>query len=361
MSISQQPSGRVQTPDRHEVVARRHTHHHHLKKMVGEKNLSITGHQRNTNIADAVAAGANAAEERLRMFKMQQEGEDDIDHSDTSHAMPRPSFKYGCQLKSQWMDPDNNPIPPSKTLSEYKEKLRTMNLPHISYDIDGDGIVGPEDLFMAKRFDIDGNGVLDREEQHIGKQIIAEQFFMAREAKGDLELFDPDFLTKGMEQNIRELADAPGPAFKKRIQELKNIEQNLATVSSKNMKDAMTCWNPEIIKHNWFTNKFDVTAWNDFGAPGPRDPNFHLSTDHKGSLDTLKNLRKNKDRFVCQSRLDEAKTRELRENPWMTSSFHGDKNRVTVAKTSYITNTRIENSPRRKENAREVMLTARKY
>ena len=94
--------------------------------------------------------------------------------------MPRPSYKYGCQLKSQWMDPDNNPIPPSKTYTEYKDKLRSMNLPHISYDIDGDGIVGPEDLFMAKRFDIDGNGVLDREEQYIGKQIIAEQFFAAR-------------------------------------------------------------------------------------------------------------------------------------------------------------------------------------
>jgi len=178
-----------------------------------------------------------------------------------------------------------------------------------------------------------------------------------REAKGDLELFDPEFLTKSKEENIRELADAPGGAFKKRIQELKNIEQNLATVSSKSMKDALTCWNPEIIKHNWFTNKFDVTAWNDFGAPGPRDPNFHLSNDHKGSLDTLQNLRKNKDRYICQSRLDQAKARELRENPWMTSSFHGDKNRVTVAKTSYITNTRIENSPRRKE----VMLSARKY
>jgi len=26
-----------------------------------------------------------------------------------------------------------------------------MNMPHISYDIDGDGVVGSEDLFMAKR------------------------------------------------------------------------------------------------------------------------------------------------------------------------------------------------------------------
>ena len=173
MSLSTQPSGREVTPGGG-VIGRRHQHHHHIKKMQNEHKLSITGHVRNENIADAVAKGAHAAEERLRQFRLES-GTDHIDHGDTSHAMPRPSYKYGCQLKSQWMDPDNNPIPPSKTYTEYKEKLRTMNLPHISYDIDGDGIVGPEDLFMAKRFDIDNNGVLDEEEQHIGKQIIAEQ------------------------------------------------------------------------------------------------------------------------------------------------------------------------------------------
>ena len=176
------------------------------------------------------------------------------------------------------------------------------------------------------------------------------QFFAAREAKNDLELFDPEFCSNSKEANIQTLASAPGPQFKKRIQELKNIEQNLATVSSKNMKDALTCWNPEIIKHNYFTNKFDVTAWNDFGAPGPRDPNFHLQDDHKGSLDTLKNLRKNKDRFICQSRLDAAKERELKEKPWMTSSFYGaGKAKATVGKTAYITNSRIENTSRRDE------------
>ena len=70
---------------------------------------------------------------------------------DTAHAMPKASTKFGCSLKTQWLDPDNNPIKPSKTLTSYREKIRTMNLPHISYDIDGDGTVGPEDMFMAKR------------------------------------------------------------------------------------------------------------------------------------------------------------------------------------------------------------------
>ncbi|GMH82163.1 hypothetical protein TrVE_jg13001 [Triparma verrucosa] len=359
MSLSTQPSGRVMTPKGHDVMGRRHTHHHHKAKMVKEKILSITGHQRNENIADAVAKGANQAEERLRKMRLESGVEDMVDHSDTEFAMPRPSYKYGCQLKSQWMDPENNPIPPSKTYTEYQQKLRSMNLPHISYDIDGDGIVGPEDLFMAKRFDIDGNGVLDEEEQHIGKQIIAEQFFKAREAEGDLDLYGGDYAEKSISENIEELASAPGSQFKKKIQELKNIEQGLATISSKKMKDALTVWNPELIKHNYFTDKFDVTAWNDFGAPGPRDPNFHLQNDHKGSLDTFHNLRKNKDRFICQARLDQAEKRLFKAEPWRTNSFYGSNKGDTqsVAKTSYLSNTRIENTPRRGE----VEITPRMY
>ena len=121
------------------------------------------------------------AEERLRQFREEQ-GHEDIHATgeETEWAAPKPSYKFGCELKSQWMDPTNNPIPPSKTQTHYKEKLKKMNMPHISYDIDGDGVVGSEDLFMAKRFDIDGNGVLDEEEQHIGKQIIAEQVSQER-------------------------------------------------------------------------------------------------------------------------------------------------------------------------------------
>ncbi|GMH49701.1 hypothetical protein TL16_g00586 [Triparma laevis f. inornata] len=332
MSLSTQPSGRVATPKGHELMGRRHTHHHHQGKMVKEKMLSITGHQRNENIADAVAKGANQAE-----------------------------------LKSQWLDPENNPIAPSKTFTEYQQKLRTMNLPHHSYDIDGDGIVGPEDLFMAKRFDIDGNGVLDEEEQHIGKQIIAEQFFKAREAEGDLDLYGGEYAEKSISENIEDLASCPGSQFKKKIQELKNIEQGLATISSKKMKDALTVWNPELIKHNYFTDKFDVTAWNDFGAPGPRDPNFHLQNDHKGSLDTYHNLRKNKDRFICQDRLDQAERRLFKAEPWRTNNFHGNNTGdfQSVAKTSYVSNLRLENTARRGEveigDRTARMYTSRKF
>ena len=328
-----------------------------IKAYKAPKNMSISAMHRNESMADHLAgAGSHAAEERLRLHRAAEGGVDVDVHKvgeTTTFAMPKASLKYGCALKTQWLDPLNNPIPPSKTYSHYHEKMRTINMPHISYDIDGDGIVGPEDLFMAKRFDIDNNGVLDEEEQFIGKQIIAEQFFNAHTPRGDLNLFDEAYLLKSKEQNIKDLASLQGMHFKKMITSLKNTEKLLQTSGSQNMQSALTVWNPELIKHNYFTNKFDATAWNDFGAPGPRDPMFHMQTNHGGSLETLKNLRKNKDRFYCQDRMEIAKHHQLLKHPWMTCSFHGDRappatqgKGMNVARSAYMTNVRIENTVR---------------
>ena len=70
-----------------------------------------------------------------------------------------------------------NDLPRSKTLSDLREKVRYMDMPHESYDIDGDGIVSHQDMFLAKRFDLDGNGVLDSDEQEVGRRVLAHEFF----------------------------------------------------------------------------------------------------------------------------------------------------------------------------------------
>ena len=38
-------------------------------------------------------------------------------------------------------------------------------MPHISYDLDGDGYVGGKDYVVAKQFDKDGDGKLDADER----------------------------------------------------------------------------------------------------------------------------------------------------------------------------------------------------
>jgi hypothetical protein len=338
------------------------------KKRSDNNNNHTNSNQHQHELKKSIILRRDSLENRIDLWTRETAKSDTIkadSGQDTSHAIPRASTKYGCELKSQWLDPDNNPIPPSKTQSEYHHKMKNINLPHISYDIDGDGSVGGDDLMMAKKFDVDGNGFLDPTEQQIGKQMIAERFFKNHPQKdGDLHLFGDNFLGKTLQQNVNDLSGGSNQAFKQRLQELKCQERDLANKSGKDVKAALTVWNLDLIKNNYFTDKFNTTAWNDFGAPGPRDPNFHLQESHHGSLDTLKNLRKNKDRFYCQTMLNAAKGRELARNPWMTGSYYksggataargslfgvtaaGPPKAANVGRSAYITNPRIENTVR---------------
>ena len=52
--------------------------------------------------------------------------------------------------------------------------MQKFNVPHKSYDIDGDGVVSVEDYRMAKQFDGDGNGYIDASEKAAGRDIIAQ-------------------------------------------------------------------------------------------------------------------------------------------------------------------------------------------
>ena len=50
------------------------------------------------------------------------------------------------------------------TQSKLLMQRKIADLPHASFDIDGDGHVSMTDLFLAKRFDADKDGKLNTEE-----------------------------------------------------------------------------------------------------------------------------------------------------------------------------------------------------
>ena len=52
-----------------------------------------------------------------------------------------------------------------KTRTKLHEQRHAERIPHISYDLDGDGYVGGKDYVVAKQFDKDGDGKLDAEER----------------------------------------------------------------------------------------------------------------------------------------------------------------------------------------------------
>lgn len=51
------------------------------------------------------------------------------------------------------------------TQTKLNERRKQELKPHITYDIDGDGVVGGKDLVIAKWFDSEGKGYLTNEEK----------------------------------------------------------------------------------------------------------------------------------------------------------------------------------------------------
>ena len=56
------------------------------------------------------------------------------------------------------------------------EKRKKETIPHISYDLDGDGYVGNKDYVLAKHFDKDQDGILNDQEKANALKAISEGF-----------------------------------------------------------------------------------------------------------------------------------------------------------------------------------------
>jgi len=56
------------------------------------------------------------------------------------------------------------------------EKRKAESIPHISYDLDGDGYVGFKDLVISKHFDLDKDGILNDQERNNALQAVKEGF-----------------------------------------------------------------------------------------------------------------------------------------------------------------------------------------
>lgn len=69
-----------------------------------------------------------------------------------------------------------------------------------------DGYVSQQDYRLAKRFDFDGNGVLDPNERHIGKQVLADEFF--KRHANDLNNFGANLANNNHKKNVQKLVNS---------------------------------------------------------------------------------------------------------------------------------------------------------
>ena len=154
-----------------------------------------------------------------------------IDPSDTRYRRPEASRKI--PLRSMFLDPAVCSFQPSTTRKSLMRKIREINLPHQSYDIDGDGIVSQGDLFCAKRFDVNNDGVLDENEVNVGRLVIAEDFFKNHKDKAR-HYFGPEYTDLSIEESVG--AICKNYSLDGIVRKLQSVEQDIGLTSSQQMR-----------------------------------------------------------------------------------------------------------------------------
>lgn len=223
---------------------------------------------------------------------------DESPREDTS-IFRRSKTSKVAPLRTLLLDSRVNNFPQAKTQSEFLARLKHQNIPHESFDVDGDGVVSQEDYRLAKMFDLDGNGVLDIAEQSVGRRIIAEEFFTQHEK--DLHLYGPTFVGRSTLENVDKVSKSN--AFQRVMSVIREREKHYEMTGSANVGKCLTSVNPQLTRYNWYNNKFDSTAWNDF-TRDPRQPEWLASRQHDGSRLQLEFMRKAEARERAQSLLN---------------------------------------------------------
>ena len=80
------------------------------------------------------------------------------------------------KMPQQWEAPQNDQTRSRMTQKKLEMQRKKADMPHHSFDIDGDGHVSNTDLFLAKRFDQDKDGKLNAEELQTAKKALAEGY-----------------------------------------------------------------------------------------------------------------------------------------------------------------------------------------
>ncbi|KAJ1444121.1 hypothetical protein B484DRAFT_388983 [Ochromonadaceae sp. CCMP2298] len=243
------------------------------------------------------------------------------------NSYSRPKASMDMPLRTVLLDPSVNNFPRSRTRTELLKRIKLSGFPHPSYDLDNDGYVSQQDYKLAKRFDFDGNGVLDAQERQVGKRVLADEFFK-RHAE-DLHIFGDRVSASTHQQNVDNLVNSY--SFERSYDKLKSVERTFEAEGAKKILDCIRSdQNNALIKHNYYANKFDCTAWNDFDAI-PRSASLYGLTDHGGS----------------RKRLLFSRRETVREqvNDIMRTSNSGGGGRIAnFRRVNMITNPAVENS-----------------
>ena len=248
--------------------------------------------------------------ELKEMFKERRLGGSSLESSRESNQkeylpsgiqFSRPTTSKIIPLRSMFLDPSVNSFPGSKTRTELMKRVRDRNFAHDSYDLDCDGVVDQADMKVGKLLDVDGMGALKPEEKELGKRMLTEKFFQTQSKLKNLHLFNDVYTKQSETDNVKLLANSS--AFSELYPKIRLKEISLANRASGTM---MSCMELEgeakefmcAPKNHYYADKFDATAWNDWGAL-PRHVMYPNFEEHMGSRNKLIACRRISSRNDC--------------------------------------------------------------
>jgi len=89
-------------------------------------------------------------------------------------------------LKTLMLDDEKRNLPRHATRSELLASRKVTNIPHMSFDVDMDGVVSPLDMKYSKAFDLDGDGILSKAERKELRHAMAVDLFQDRKVMNNL-------------------------------------------------------------------------------------------------------------------------------------------------------------------------------
>eukprot|EP01035_Chromulina_nebulosa_P018627 gene18627-24362_t len=266
----------------------------------------VTYYRRNDNQGNDLSYSTNTLDEVLRKIETKRQEEtnafltSEFNRLGKYNAFSRPKISKVAPLRTVLLDQEVNNFPPSRTRSELLKKIRATFLPHPSFDLDGDGYVSQEDYKTAKRFDLDNNGIIDIEEKQIAQQVLTEEFFQQHNSNSDLPNFSPELALNSHRTNVNKLTNSI--SFDRDFERLKGLEKSFKAKGSREVSQCLTLSSKALplTKFNYYTNKFDTTAWNDFDAVPRASIGLDSLPGHGGSRKRLLFVRKQETRERCQ-------------------------------------------------------------
>ena len=198
-----------------------------LRGNVSGRSLSGSASARSLSVS--VAPTARSVQSTSRSDAMRIFIGIDPKDATVKHAAQDPLAWYAPNLsmvspnKTVWLDQNEAArLQRHKTRSDLMQTCKTATVPHMSYDIDGDGIVNQDDLKVARMVDPQGLGVLDAAGTLRGKKLLAKKYLDFNQDERWFKHIAPDIAAMSREDAVDYLAttkDFAKVMFKLRLKE----------------------------------------------------------------------------------------------------------------------------------------------